>query len=238
MTRFRALGIDDEPAAHEVLRALLRDHPDIDLAACCASAEAARDALSGSTFDLVFLDVAMPSASGFALLRSLARRPLTVMITAHAQHALEAFDLGVRDYLLKPVSAQRMALCLERVRPLLAAARLSPHEGVPQRLAVKCGSTQRLVDPRRVRRVEAAGNFCEIHGDGERVFASEAMKDLEQRLAMFGFVRVHKSHLVNPRCVRSTGANGLVLDDGSAVPFGRSYRAAALESLSLYAAGA
>ncbi|MBA8888301.1 two-component system LytT family response regulator [Dokdonella fugitiva] len=225
VTRFRVASVDDEPRAHEALRALLADVGDIDLVATYTSAHAAAAGLAACPCDLLFLDVAMPRMDGLALLRTLADPPVTVLLTAHVDHAMAAFDLGVRDYLLKPVSAERLQRCLERIRPLLLAARDGAGRA-PARLSIKCGTAHRLIDPARTTHIDADGNFTVVHAGGEAIFASEPMKDLERRLAPFGFVRVHKSHLVNTRAIRATRAYDLVLDDGSTVPTGRAYRAA------------
>jgi DNA-binding LytR/AlgR family response regulator len=173
----------------------------------------------------------MPQMNGLELLRSIENPPVTVLLTAHVEHALTAFELGVRDYLLKPVSAQRLMRCLEHIRPLLLAARSESAVRAPSRLSIKCGNAYRLVDPARTLRVEAAGNFSTVHVVEEKFFASESMKDLEQRLAGCGFIRIHKSHLVNMRFVRTVSASEVHLDNGQAVPVGRAYRAAVVDAL-------
>lgn len=225
-TRYAAVSVDDEPGAHAALRALLRGVADIELVASHTTPEAALHALRRQRCDLLFLDVAMPQMSGLELLGALDMPPVTVLLTAHAQHAYEAFERGVRDYLLKPISAPRLARCIEHVRPLLAAARADPQTRMPARIAIKCGTGHRLLDPAAIMRVEAAGNFSIVHVRDEQVFASEPLKDLQERLAPLGFVRVHKSHVVDVRRIRSLSAAELLLDNGSAVPVGRAYRQA------------
>jgi two-component system LytT family response regulator len=148
-----------------------------------------------------------------------------VLLTAHVEHALTAYDLGVRDYLLKPVSATRLHRCLKHIRPLLVA-RTDRETIAPARIAIRCGNGHTLVDPLRTIRVDAAGNFSVVHEDGREFFASETMKELERRLAPFGFLRIHKSHLVNRRFIRTISAADLQLVNGSVVPVGRAYRAA------------
>jgi DNA-binding LytR/AlgR family response regulator len=146
-------------------------------------------------------------------------------------YALTAFELGVRDYLLKPVSAQRLSQCLERIRPLLSAARSEGAAKSPARLSIKCGNEYRLIDPARTVRVEAAGNFSIVYSEESEIFASESMKYLQQRLVPFGFVRAHKSHLVNIRYVSSVSTVHIRLLNGHPVPLGRAYRAAVAEVL-------
>lgn len=231
MIRFKAASVDDEPAAHEALRALLADVPDIDLATTCVSPRHALSVLASEPHDLLFLDVSMPELSGLDFLRALANPPVTVLLTAHVEHALVAFDLGVRDYLLKPVSKQRLHRCLEHIRPLLSAARADSAVKAPPRLSIRCGNAHRLIDIAQTQRIEAAGNFSLVYTEEERIFASEALKDLERRLTPFGFVRIHKSHLVNMRFIRSIFASDVGLGNDLLLPLGRAYRAAAVDAL-------
>jgi DNA-binding LytR/AlgR family response regulator len=225
LSAFRAFSIDDERGAANALRALLKETPDVALAASFTAAAQALPEIAAGNCDLLFLDVAMPGMTGLQFLRSLDNPPVTVLVTAHAGHALDAFELGVRDYLLKPVSAERLAQCLDRVRPLLGAARQGGPRA-PMRLSIKLGNGYRLVDPMRVIRVEAAGNFSTVHTDEGAIFASEPLKDLQERLSPFGFERIHKSHLLSMRFVSSVSANEVRLSEGSVLPLGRAYRAA------------
>jgi two-component system LytT family response regulator len=98
-------------------------------------------------------------------------------------------------------------------------------------LAIKCGTLHRLVDPLRTLRVEGAGNFSTVYVQHETVFASESMKDLERRLAPCGFVRIHKSHLVNIRYLRAISGTEATLEGGVTLPIGRAYRVALIDAV-------
>jgi DNA-binding LytR/AlgR family response regulator len=173
----------------------------------------------------------MQEMSGLELLRSLEAPPVTVLMTARVEHALTAFELGVRDYLLKPVALQRLALCLENVRPLLLAGRANLSSSVLAKLSIKCGTLHRLIDPMRTLRVEGAGNFSTVYLEHETVFASESMKELERRLAPCGFVRIHKSHLINIRYLRAISGTEVNLEGGVTLSIGRAYRAALIDAV-------
>jgi DNA-binding LytR/AlgR family response regulator len=223
MTRFRAISVDDEPSAHIAVKALLEPFPEIELAATCLSTQAADDFLHQNLIDLLFLDVTMPSMSGLDWLRSLSSAPATILMTAHNQHALEAYDLGVSDYLVKPVSPVRLQRCLKMIKPVLVARRTGslPHR---ETLALKVGGSYRLVDPMQIRRVEAEGNFSRLFVQSEEILASESLKDLAVRLALYGFMRVHKSHVVNRSFVHSAFPDSLKINGGGTVPIGRAHR--------------
>lgn len=230
MNRFRAVSVDDEPGAHAALGVLLKDIADFELAATYTSPKLAVSALAQMRCDLLFLDVAMPEMDGLELLRRLPQPPVTILLTARVEHALAAFDLGVRDYLLKPVSPQRLQRSLDHIRPLLQAT-AGAAGSAPARLSIKCGVAHRLVDPSRVARVEAEGNFSVVHAADGRIFASETMKELQYRFAPFGFMRIHKSHLVNVHCVASIAPGEIRLLDGLILPLGRTYRDAVQERM-------
>jgi two-component system LytT family response regulator len=231
MTRIKAISIDDEASAHEALCALLLNVPDVEIVTTCTSPVRALSVLRADRYELLFLDIAMPEISGLDLLRALDNPPVTVLMTAHVEHALAAFELGVRDYLLKPVSAQRLSRCLEHIRPLLFAARTECAIRTPERLAIKCGGVYQLIDPARTVRIAGAGNFSTVYGEHDELFASESMKELERRLAPCGFLRIHKSHLVNMRCVRAVSAAEVRLENGLVLPIGRAYRPVLVDAL-------
>jgi DNA-binding LytR/AlgR family response regulator len=231
MIPYKAISIDDESSAHDALSVLLNDVPDVELTRTFTSPVLALSALQNDHYDLLFLDIAMPEVGGLDILRALRQTPVTVLLTARVEHALLAFELGVRDYLLKPLSAERLYRCLEHLRPLLQAAKAAAPNRAPARLSIKCGTAHRLIDPAAIQRIEAAGNFSVVHTIGEEIFASETIKELERRLAPFDFMRIHKSHLVNTSVISSICAAGLTLRNGFVLPIGRAYRLAVSDTL-------
>jgi DNA-binding LytR/AlgR family response regulator len=230
---FRYISVDDEPVAHDVLRALLREHPDfVDAGRHLRPAQVLQlDATQ--PLDLVFVDYAMPGTDGLALLAQLPRSWTAVLLTAHADHALAAFDCGVRDYLLKPVSPERLAACLTRLRPLLRLQRTQGPTSPRVALAFPCGREQRYLAPGDIVAIDADANFsalCTLNG--ERHFISESLKSLEERLALFGFMRVHKGHLVNRVHILGSRSDSLSLRGDLSRPLGRIYRPQVLQQLS------
>lgn len=217
----RYASVDDESQAHVALRALLAVHPDFVDAGRYASKASAVAGLARHPVAVLFLDFDLAGSTGFELLAGLDDVPVTVLITAHANYAVEAFERGVRDYLLKPVSADRLALCLDRLRSLLVD-RATPR--TPKALAFFCGRGHRLVPPGDIFAIDAEGNFCSLLTAKELILVSESMKALESRLALFGFVRIHKCHMVNRRHVVAFDAHEVTLTGGIHRPIGRLYR--------------
>ena len=132
MRDIRVLLVDDEPIANAGLRALLRRYSDVQVIGECRDAAEAAAEIRRLSPDVVFLDVQMPGVDGFGLVRALDmehRAPIIAFVTAHDEHALRAFDANAADYLLKPVSDDRLDRALLRIRQQLAGARAIDHEG-------------------------------------------------------------------------------------------------------------
>jgi two-component system, LytTR family, response regulator len=230
----RVMVVDDEPLARARLRRLLADLPEVEVVAECSDGAAARSALAAQPADLVLLDIEMPVSGGFALLDAAGdAMPDVVFVTAHAEHAVRAFEVGAVDYLLKPVRAERLAEALVRVRARRAAA---PQAG--ERLAIRDGSRVAFVAIDDIELVAAAGNYVELRAGGRTHLMRETLARLEQRLDPERFLRVHRRTIVRlDRIVAIEPAGGgeyvLSLRDGTRVSSGRSYRGRLLAGLGL-----
>jgi two-component system LytT family response regulator len=243
MEPFRVLLADDEPPALKKLRELFAGVPDFVVARECADGEAAERALTEERFDLALLDVQMPGKTGIDVVRAVgaARLPPIVFVTAYDEHAVRAFELHALDYLLKPFDRERFQLTLARARRELAlasadhAARLEAllveldKKTAP--LVLRSGGRSLVLDPDEVEWIEAADNYLRLHGpSGERLVRG-TLNAMEEKLAAKGFVRVHRSRLVNAVAVRELlpqrgGELLLVLASGTRLLASRSYRAA------------
>jgi DNA-binding LytR/AlgR family response regulator len=221
-------SLDDEPASHTALRALMARHPVFVDAGGFLSAREATIALASRPVDLLFLDVEMPALNGLDFLRSCPNRPLSVLITAHAHFAVEAFELAVRDYLLKPVSPERLAMCLDRLCPLLAAQACSAGK-----LAFADGRRFAFFAPNDILAIDGEGNFSTVVTRKGSALVSESLKSVENRLLLFGFRRIHRSHLVPLAGIRRWLGEEVVLDGDLRRPVGRAYRDDIRAALSL-----
>jgi two-component system LytT family response regulator len=232
----RCLLVDDEPLARDRLRAMLGAHADVEVLGECEDAAAAVAAIRALRPDVVFLDVQMPGADGFDVIDAaqVTPAPFVVFATAHARHAVRAFDAGAGDYLLKPYDDGRLSRALRRAREALAArgARGLAEEvrslvealgaedvRVPapavaasprylQRLAVTVGPRTRLVRVPEIDWVEASGNYVALHVGAQQYLVRLALTALEQRLDPAAFARIHRSALVQIDRVRELRAVG------------------------------
>lgn len=219
------LIVDDEPLAHEVLAHHCRGEPDMAIVAHCLSAAEALAQLEAQSIDLMFLDIRMPLFGGLDLLHGLRNPPLTVIVSAHQEHALAGFELDVVDYLLKPVSAERFQKALGKVRRRMAE-RPIPRPANPKDLVLKVDRVMRRFRLAEISAFEAQGNFVNVVGDWGTALATATLKDLRTRLSPERFVQVHRSYIVNRDRIVEQHNDRVRLEDGRSIPIGRSYRAA------------
>ena len=236
----RALVVDDDAVSRALLARYVGQHDALQLVATCASAIEAVPLLRADGADVVFLDVEMPEMSGIELVRTLERRPAIVLVTGKAHYAVEAFDVAVADYLLKPVQYARFLLAVERVVRAHGAEE-TPSAGARSPVAVPPGGSRDVlfarIDGRLVRIplvqvhwVEAKGDYVLLHAPKRRYMVHATMKTMEERLPAEDFVRVHRSHIVRvDRIVDLEDATIVVERD--VIPVGASYRDALLACL-------
>jgi DNA-binding LytR/AlgR family response regulator len=194
----RALVVDDEAPALSELAWLLAQDTRIGQVQTASSGAEALKALQGEQIDVLFCDISMPGLDGLDLARVLARfsrRPHLVFVTAHDQHAVDAFELQAIDYVLKPVRAQRLA---EAVRRVVEAGRTVQLEDTPQdeTIAVELAGVTRFVQRSQVLYVEAQGDYARLHTASSSHLVRIPLATLEERWAQAGFVRIHRSTLV------------------------------------------
>jgi DNA-binding LytR/AlgR family response regulator len=218
------LCADDERPALEDLARLLRASDLVAEVEAVGGAAEALSALARRPFDGLFLDVRMPGMDGVELARVIGRfaaPPAIVFVSAYETAAVDAFELGAVDYLVKPVSRRRLDEALGRVAATRPAAPPADTVAVP----TPRGGT-RLIPRASILYVQAYGDYVRIHSDEGRFLLREALADVEERWAALGFVRVHRGYLANLRRAtevrpRENGTAVLVLEDGAEVPIAR-----------------
>jgi DNA-binding LytR/AlgR family response regulator len=204
----RALVVDDEPPALEELSWLLRrDHRIAEVRTAASGADALR-ALDAGDIDVVFSDISMPGLDGMELARVIARfseRPQVVFVTAHDQHAVDAFAVEATDYVMKPVRADRLAEAVRRVvaarEPVgatsAAASASAPAEPEDETIPVELGGVTRFITRSQIRYAQAQGDYARLHTDKGSHLVRIPLSTLEERWAAAGFVRIHRSTLVS-----------------------------------------
>jgi len=244
----KAVIVDDEPLALDLLRLLLADHKDIEIVAECQNGQEAASWLQSKQADLLFLDVQMPEMGGFEVVEQVGLRnlPPTIFVTAYHEHAVRAFDVHAVDYLTKPVEPERLRTALERVRKKIAAEtalltqgqftavlnglRASAEESrsIP-RFLVKDGEKEILLSADKIDWIEAADYYCCLHVGGRRYMLRESIADLSNKLNPRQFVRIHRSSIVNLDHIQEVyregqTENAVVLRDGQRLKMSRTGR--------------
>jgi len=242
--RFTTLIVDDEPLARQGLRMWLAGDADVSAIAEAKNGREAVAAIREQRPHLVFLDVQMPEMDGFEVVEEVGaeRMPAVIFVTAHDQHAIQAFEIHAIDYLLKPVSEERFEQALVRAkarlesRPGEEASRriiglletiVSPRRHM-KRLAVRSAGKTVFVDVGEVDWIEAAENYVQLHCGKTNHLLHVPMNTLEKSLDPEVFLRVHRSILVNVGRIKELqpGVHGefvITLVNGVRLQSGRSY---------------
>ncbi len=214
----KSLIVDDEPIARQVLREELEEVHDVQIVGEAENGQDALRKIAALQPDVVFLDLQMPGMGGFDVVRRLegGKLPIIIIVTAYDQHAVEAFEAGAIDYLLKPVNEARLRKALDRVRRLrgklleiaesvaqLAAAAPEPHVPARTRKIVgRLGEEYYLLNVDEVLAFQAEGELVWIVTGKQRLLAAESLRSFEERLRDLPFRRVHRNALVNVNHVR------------------------------------
>lgn len=241
----RAVVVDDEPPARELLVTLLARETEVELVGLATNGTEAVEVIRAQSPHLVFLDIQMPGLDGFGVVSALPVEspPLIVFVTAFSEHAVRAFETQALDYLLKPFEFDRVHRSVVRARQQLTGQsdddyprrvlnllrELRVDAASWDRIAVRDGERTVFLRPTEIDRVEADGNYVRIHVGRETHLWRAPLHEAESRLAERGFLRVNRSTLINLDRVHAWeplfhGDSTIVLRDGSRVTLTRTHR--------------
>jgi DNA-binding LytR/AlgR family response regulator len=229
----RCLIVDDEPLALDALASLLAKIPDIKVTDRCQDAVSALQVLHRGQTDLVFLDIEMPELSGLEMLKTLASPPKVIFTTAYREYAVEAFELNVVDYLVKPISLERLIKAINRYMERRGKTTADPAgSDSPKEETVTFYSDKKTcrIHTSDILFVEGLKDYALIHTDHGRLIIRQTMKSIEEMLAPFEFIRVHRSWIVPYRKL-TAWTNHSVLVGDQEIPVGQTYRQKILEYL-------
>lgn len=216
----KTLIVDDEPIARQVLREELEAIPDVEIVGEADNGKAALDSIAQHRPDLVLLDLEMPLMGGLEVARSLKQSehmPVVVIVTAYDNYAIQAFETGAVDYLLKPVAQVRLEQAVERARRVTrkdAAQRLAqlqevaaaPGETPTRKVVGKIGEEYFLLSASEISAFQAEGDLVWIFAGKRKYLGAQTLKALEDRLGGLGFHRIHRNALVNLDHIRKMSA--------------------------------
>jgi len=233
--RIRTLVVDDEPLARDLMSNLVRRDAGLELVGTAASGSEALAAVADYAPQLLLLDIQMPSLDGISVAEQLATRefaPYIIFVTAHDSYALQAFEVAVRDYLVKPVSKRHFAAAIRRAKQRIGGS----EAGYPEPLVVRSGDAIISLMPDDIVWVAAANQYVRLHTtDACEYMLSQSLRQFSRSLSNQTFLRIHRSTLINKnhvaRILNSDGRYQVKMSDGNIVDVARNRKAVLHELL-------
>lgn len=233
----RTLLVDDEYPSLKILENFTLKLSECEVVGKCSSATEAKEILEKQQVDLMFLDIQMPGMTGIEMLQKLLVKPVTIITTAnHNNMALDAYNLDVVDYLVKPFSFERFNHAVERAKAHLNYNNAGNTEITekPDYIMVKSDYKIVKIFFKEIKYIEGLGEYVKIILDkGNFVVTLEALKNLEKMLPQETFIRIHKSYILNTSLIRAISGNMVSLNDGTSLPIGKVYKDEVRQKLKL-----
>lgn len=222
--KVRCLLVDDEPLAISLLQNHLEQLEDFEVVGVCNNAVKALSCLNSQEVDLLFLDIKMPKITGIDLLRTVKHPPKTIITTAFREYAVEGYDLDIVDYLLKPITFERFLRSIERyLRTIDRKPAGQPAVREKHHVFVKSNNKFFKLDADDILYIESLKDYIKIFTTGGEVQTKFKISDFEKQLEQSGFLRIHRSFIVNTRHIRAFTMNSVEIG-GDEVPIGASYK--------------
>jgi two-component system, LytTR family, response regulator len=232
----RALIVDDEDLARQLLREYAHEVSGLEIIAECSNGFEAVKAIGELKPDLVLLDVQMPKLNGFEVLELVDPPPAVIFVTAYDQYAMKAFEEHAVDYLLKPFHLDRFKKAIEHARtrlgkPLPEPVQLKTAASLPgerlERIVVKDGPKVHIIAVNKLDYVEAQDDYVLLHSENRKYLKQQTISNIEAQLDSARFIRIHRSYIVNlERIVRiepnTKDSRIAILKDGTRLPVSRS----------------
>ncbi len=229
---YKALIIDDNKVARVMLVEMLRKIDTIELVGEFEDAPSAISTLKKGNIDILFLDVEMPGMSGLELLKILTEKPLTILVTAQAGYAVEAFELNVVDYLVKPFSVSRVILAVERAVELLQVKNTKVNQVENNHIFIRDGKTIRKIFLHSILWLEAKGDYVKIVTQHGNFVIHSTLRNLEEKLSGNEFVRIHRSYIIPTNKIDYI-EDGAAFIQGTPLPVSENYKNELLKNLRL-----
>lgn len=210
MSKLKAIIIDDEPFAIEGLKSLLLENSDIEFKKAFENPLEAIQFLNIEKIDLMFLDIEMPELSGLDLLRKLENPPVTIITSAYPQYALEGFELDVLDYLIKPISTDRLAKAVSKAKEYIDLRKNSSTSTA--HIFLKCEKVIEKIIFEDILYVESLHNYVAVHTKMKRYVTYNSLKNIEALLPQDKFLKIQKSFIVALNKIASVEDSNVVID--------------------------
>ncbi len=212
--------VDDDAISRRVLENYIRQHPELSLICQCERPTDALQLLMETPIDVILLDIEMPEMSGLDLIRTLDHPPKIVLTSGNDKYAAEAFDLGVIDYLVKPVALPRFYKAIQRLQRSMHGF-LQP--ATESTVFVKVDGRLIKLDLNAIQWIQAQGDYVLIHTDQKKFLAHTTLKAILNKLPDPPFVQVHRSYIIHLDHIDDIAETTIVINQG-VIPIGASYK--------------
>lgn len=223
----RCLIVDDEPMAREILENHLTRIDSIEIAGSCKNAIEAFNLMNSENIDLIFLDINMPEISGLSFAKSINKKIKIIFTTAYREYALEGFDLKAVDYLLKPISFERLFQSIQKFKNENLSFSQEEIRDVTDENAdfffVRADRKMIKINFSELEYVESLADYVKIHSKDKVIISRETISSIEAKLPKKDFLRVHRSFIVSISKIESF-TNEFIEIRNKAIPISRSYK--------------
>ncbi len=231
MPKFKCLIIEDEPLAAEIITEYIQQVPDLELVSVCVNAIEGLQVLKTETIDILFLDINLPQISGIDFMRSLVKKPAVVFITAHREYAIESYELGVVDYLLKPVSFSRFLMAVNKITERNAVGgTVDKQSQFKEYLFVNVSRKRQKIHFDEIIYFESKREYVNIVTQQGSYLTKIQLGELEKQLNTDVFLRIHRSFIVSKKKIKAYNTTEIDLA-AIQVPIGRNYKEQVLAQL-------
>jgi len=194
----KTLVVEDSRLAREGLIKMLAQFTQLEIVGAAEHAEQARVLIAQHRPELLFLDIHLPGETGFDLLESLDYTPRVIFTTAYSDYAIRSFDYQTVDYLLKPVSQERLSLAVDKLTATPGKAPpTEPPLAMDSRIFIKDGDQCHLIQVAVIEYMESCKNYTQLFFDNKKAFVKKSLNQLEQRLPACNFFRANRQHIIN-----------------------------------------
>jgi len=224
---FKSIIIEDEPLAATLLERYASQYPDLRNVGSFRNALEAKSFLSKNEVDLLFLDLHLPKIKGFDFLESLDKKYHIILTTAYSEYALEGFEKGVFDYLLKPILYTRFELAIDRLKALV-----STFDEGKKMLIIQVNKSKIRIPESEISYVESSRGYVNVYDCKGHIYRTKISTLSIHQMLSSDFIRIHKSYIINMNHVTTLSSSELVLSGSVSLPIGRKFKEEVLSCLS------
>ena len=235
MSNIKCLIVDDEPVAQQIIGKYLSELATYEIVDTCLNALEAMEILRRQQVDLLFLDIEMPKLKGLAFLKALPKTPHVIITTAHREYAYESFELEVLDYLLKPISFDRLSQAVNRYAQAAQASVSDPNPAKQEVdfIFVRADRQMQKVVFSDILYLESFSDYIKIHCRDKTIVTRETMTAMQAKLPTEQFLRIHRSFIISLSAIQSFTHEQVLIADQT-LTISRSYKAEVIRVLQSY----